>query len=83
MEVNLQVNIKFLPYLYDYSYRYNIYYGGRGSGKSHFETDKLIIRALTEQRRILFVRKYGVDIKDSVWLMARVYPRFCVNSKLI
>ena len=62
MKINLKIkkeifNEIYFPYLMDYSHRYEIYYGGAGSGKSQFITQKLIIKALNSKRRILVVRK--------------------------
>ena len=55
------------PYVSDYSYRYNVYYGGRGSGKTRFVMDKLVIKGLREKRTILLMRKVYRKCKDSVW----------------
>lgn len=55
------------PYISDWQYRYNVYYGGRGSGKTRFILDKLLIKGLTEQRTILLMRKVYRKCKDSVW----------------
>ena len=55
------------PYIEDYSYRYNIYYGGRGSGKTHFVISKLLIKGLKEKRVVLLMRKTATNLKYSVW----------------
>lgn len=55
------------PYVEDYSFRYNIYYGGRGSGKTIFVMDKLLLKGLKEKRTILLMRKVYRKCKDSVW----------------
>ena len=55
------------PYVFDYSYRYNVYYGGRGSGKTVFLLDKLVLKGLKERRTILLMRKVYRKCKDSVW----------------
>ena len=55
------------PYVEDYSYRYNIYYGGRGSGKTYFVISKLLIKGLKEKRTILLMRKTTKSCKNSVW----------------
>lgn len=55
------------PYVSDYSYRYNVYYGGRGSGKTRFVLDKLLIKGLREKRTVLLMRKVYRKCKDSVW----------------
>ena len=55
------------PYVSDYSHRYNVYYGGRGSGKTRFVLDKLLIKGLKEKRTILLMRKVYRKCKDSVW----------------
>lgn len=55
------------PYITDYKNRYNVYYGGRGSGKTRFCMDKLVIKGLKEKRTILLMRKVYRKCKDSVW----------------
>ena len=55
------------PYLEDYSCRYNVYYGGRGSGKTRFCFDKLLLKGLKEKRTILLMRKTTANCKYSVW----------------
>jgi phage terminase large subunit len=55
------------PYITDYSCRYQVLYGGRGSGKTQFTLDKLLIKGLTERRTILLMRKVYRKCKDSVW----------------
>lgn len=55
------------PYIYDYSNRYNVYYGGRGSGKTRFVMAKLLLKGLKERRMILLMRKTTANCKWSVW----------------
>lgn len=50
-------NPVYLPHLEDYSYRYNVFYGGAGSGKSHFIAQCLVYKALKDKRKILVLRK--------------------------
>lgn len=57
----------YYPYLLDYEKRYNIYYGGRGSGKTIFVFQKLLIKGLKEKRTILLMRKTTASCKYSVW----------------
>ena len=51
----------------DDSYRYNVYFGGGGSGKSFYVMQKLVIKALKSKRKILFTRQTLASMKDSVW----------------
>lgn len=55
------------PYITDYSNRYNVYYGGRGSGKTRFVMSKLLLKGLREKRMILLMRKTTNNCKFSVW----------------
>ena len=71
---NINLNIKksiflpiYQPYIVDYSYRYNVYWGGRGSGKTKFIMQKLLIKGLKEKRLILLMRKETNKLRDSVW----------------
>lgn len=55
------------PYVEDYTHRYNVYWGGRGSGKTKFIMQKLMIKGLKERRLILLMRKETNKLRDSVW----------------
>lgn len=70
--MNLELNINkrvfndiYFPLLQDYSHKYEIYYGGSGSGKSYFIVQKLIVKALTHKRKVLVIRKTLVSQKES------------------
>ena len=70
--INLKLSKKlfndiYLPHLLDYSKRYEIFFGGAGSGKSVFISQKLIVKACKQVRKILVIRKYGTTLNDSVF----------------
>ena len=70
MQLNMHArtfSAKFLPLLNDYSHRWEIYKGSAGSGKSHFITQKIIIKALREKRRVMICRRYGTTMRNSVF----------------
>ena len=72
MITNLRLSRKlfndiYFPHLLDYSKRYEVYYGGAGSGKSVFVAQKLIVKAINSKRKILIIRKYGTTLRDSVF----------------
>lgn len=60
-------NEAYYPLLWDYSRRYEVYYGGAGSGKSVFVAQKLLAKACTAKRKVLVIRKYGTTLRDSVY----------------
>lgn len=64
-------NAAFLPNLRDYSHRWEVFNGSAGSGKSYHITQKLIIRACSEQVRILVCRRYGTTIRQTVFELFR------------
>ena len=73
---NIELHLKktifnevYFPYLLDYSNRYEVYYGGAGSGKSVFLAQKLIVKACNNKRKVLIIRKYGTTLKDSVFTL--------------
>lgn len=77
----------YLPYLTDYSHRYNVYYGGRSSGKSYFIADKLIIKASNSKCKMLFMMKQDNKVEDTVWRMAldtlhkfKIYDKCKINK---
>lgn len=92
--MNIDVRIKkdifnpiYYPYLTDYTHRYEVYYGGGGSGKSHFIAQKLTYKALEYKRKILVIRKVMATQKDSCYRLFsdilsdfKIY-RFCKVNK--
>ncbi len=60
-------NDVYLSSLDDYSKRYEVYYGGAGSGKSVFVAQKLVKKALTDRRKILVLRKVDKTTKNSTF----------------
>ena len=60
-------NEVYYPHLLDYSKRYEVYYGGAGSGKSVFIAQKLLVKACMKKRKVLIIRKFGTTLKDSVF----------------
>ena len=72
-------NKVYLPYLQDYSYRYNVFYGGAGSGKSFFIAQCLVFKALKQKRKILVLRKVGRTVQTSVFaLLLKILGQFKV-----
>lgn len=59
------INATYRPYLMRYDNRYEVYYGGAGSGKSHFIAQKLQVKALNSKRKVLVTRKVAVTLRDS------------------
>ena len=77
----------YIPYLFDYSHRYEVHKGSAASGKSYFITQKLLIKALNNKRKILIMRKIGNTLKDSVWQLFidmlhtfKIYDKCVVNK---
>jgi phage terminase large subunit len=74
-EINLEIskkifNLAFYDDLFDYDNRYQVFYGGAGSGKSHFVFQKIVIKALNRKRKVLVIRKVARTLKDSCFQMA-------------
>lgn len=65
--VEVEVNPVYKP-LYHNQSRYLILYGGAGSGKSVFASQKIAIRAVSENRhRFLIIRKVATTLRESVF----------------
>ena len=63
-------NKAYLPYLQDYNKRFSVFYGGAGSGKSVFITQKLIFKYLNMPgRKCLVVRKVDATLRDSCFAL--------------
>lgn len=56
---------KFLPYLTNYSNRWEVWCGGAGSSKSYTICQKLIIRCCREKIKILVCRRYGSTLRNT------------------
>lgn len=68
--------------LFNYSRRYNVFYGSAGSGKSHYVFQKIIIKALNDVKKVLVIRKVMATQKDSCWDMAlNTLSKFCLLEK--
>lgn len=86
MAITLNIDSKvflpcYRPYVSDYSNRYNVLYGGRGSGKTIFAFEKLLIKSLKEKRTILLMRKTTANCKFSVWKeLKEAVDRFKLNK---
>lgn len=65
MNVDFEINKAYLPYLFSYKNRIEVYYGGAGSGKSIFVAQKLVLKALRNKRKILIIRKVARTQKES------------------
>lgn len=63
----MMFNDVYYPWLQNYRHRYEVYYGGAGSGKSVFIAQKLLVKAINRKRKVLVIRKYGTTIRDSVF----------------
>lgn len=63
-------NKSYLPQLENYNKRYNVYYGGAGSGKSHFAVQKMIYKYLKYPgRKGLVVRKVSNTLRESIFAL--------------
>lgn len=63
-------NQAYLPHLEEYDKRFSVYYGGAGSGKSVFITQKLLYKYLKySNRKCLVVRKVDNTLRDSCFAL--------------
>ncbi|MCR6516313.1 phage terminase large subunit, partial [Clostridium sp. LY3-2] len=63
-------NRTYLNELQNYKKRYNIFYGGAGSGKSHFVVQKMIFKYLKYgNRKCLVVRKVSNTLRESIFAL--------------
>lgn len=74
MAINLKLNKSifvpaFYPLLNEWGYRWQFYMGGAGSGKSHFISQKIIIRCCREPIRVLVCRRYGTTLRNSCFAL--------------
>lgn len=70
MKIQVHKNIfnpVYLPYLEDFSTRFIVFYGGAGSGKSHFIAQRLVYKCLKSVRKVLVLRKVNRTTKASTF----------------
>ncbi len=70
MKIQVHKNIfnsVYLPYLEDFSTRFIVFYGGAGSGKSHFIAQRLVYKGLKSVRKVLVLRKVNRTTKASTF----------------
>lgn len=60
-----------LEHIDDYSHRYEVYYGGGGSGKSVGAVQKVVLKAVGNRRRVLVIRKVDRTLKDSIYALVK------------
>lgn len=65
MDINIEVNPRFENFIFDWHYKTYLLVGGYGSGKSHEVGTKIILKCLTECRKVLVVREVYETIRDS------------------
>ena len=84
MKINIHKNIfneVYYPHLLDYDTRYEVYYGGAGSGKSVFVAQKLVVKALRDKRKILVLRKVNRTTKASTFqLLLDTLNKFQISN---
>ena len=65
-------NDVYLPQLQNYESRFNVFYGGAGSGKSHFVFAKMVFKYLKyPNRKCLVVRKVSNTLRDSCFALVK------------
>lgn len=73
LSININKNVfnsTYLKQLQSYDLRFNVFYGGAGSGKSHFVIQKMIYKYLKYgNRKCLVIRKVGNTLRDSVFAL--------------
>lgn len=80
LKINLFQKMKlnknaFNDYIYEnisnYENRYEVYYGGGGSGKSYGALSKIILKSCRDVRKVLIVRKVKATLLQSVYSLTK------------
>jgi len=69
-EIDKLINPSFYPLLKNKD-RYLIIFGGSGSGKSVFALQKMLLRALMNREKFLFIRKNSIDCRKTVFSLTK------------
>ena len=71
VNIRTPINDAYLPYL-ENDARYEIFYGGAGSGKSHFVAQKKVMQHIRDTgRKTLIVRKVGNTLRNSCFALIK------------
>jgi phage terminase large subunit len=78
LKINPEVfNDVYYPYLKK-QFRYEVYYGGAGSGKSVFVAQKIVYKLLTQKMNLLVVRDTANTNRDSTFaLLKQIINKWC------
>lgn len=71
MTINKVVNPRFEDYLFDWNYKTYLLIGGYGSSKSYNTALKLILKCMSEVRKVLIVREVYSTLRDSCYDLLR------------
>lgn len=71
MTINKVVNPRFEDFLFDWDYKTYLLIGGYGSGKSYHVALKLILKCISEVRKVLVVREVYESMKESCYDLLR------------
>lgn len=67
MDVVKEVNPRFENFIFDWDYKTQLCFGGYGSSKSYHIVLKLILKLLSEKRKLLVVRQVMETMKESCY----------------
>ena len=67
MTIDKEVNPRFEDFLWDWDYKTYLLVGGYGSSKSYHIALKIILKCLSEKRKVLVVREVFDTIRDSCY----------------
>ena len=77
MTIDKEVNPRFESFLWDWDYKTYLLVGGYGSSKSYHIALKIILKCLSEKRKVLVVREVFDTIRDSCYdLMVEILDEF-------
>ncbi len=77
MTVDKEVNPRFEDFLWDWDYKTYLLVGGYGSSKSYHIALKIILKCLSEKRKVLVVREVFDTIRDSCYdLLVEILEEF-------
>lgn len=84
MTINKLINPRFEDYLFDWNYKTYLLIGGYGSSKSYNTALKLILKCMSEVRKVLVVREVYSTLRDSCYdLLKEIIYDLGLTSKQV
>lgn len=84
MTINKTINPRFEDFLFDWNYKTYLLIGGYGSSKSYHTALKIVLKCMSEVRKVLVVREVYETLRDSCYdLLEEIIDNLGLTTKQV